>query len=286
MAPRQSVEGYSMNIAGYGHFATSVSAVSPARDSLRSVSAESQLATESPVVPVTKLPSASAGEAKFVRTQGAASGVANQSTPTAAQERLVLLQVAELSSRDREVRAHELAHAAVGGSHAGAPSYTFKRGPDGRSYAVGGEVAIDVGAIANDPAATVRKMQQVKRAALAPADPSGQDISIAARAQVLAAQQRDAVASAIAEGKTEAAERYQTEQDKLADKDPQSTNASDSTSLSKTTQQDFQLAPNLQVYRRVGALHEASNLLNVVTKFACARCLTRHRRKRMFQTPV
>jgi hypothetical protein len=48
-----------MNIAGYGHFATSVSAVSPARDSLRSVSAESQLGTESPVVPVTKLPSTS-----------------------------------------------------------------------------------------------------------------------------------------------------------------------------------------------------------------------------------
>jgi hypothetical protein len=113
----------------------------------------------------------------------------------------------------------------------------------------------------------------VQRAALAPADPSGQDISIASRAQALAGQacaelttqQRDAVASAIAERKNQAAERDQTEQDKLADKDPQSTNASDSTSLSKTTQQDFQLAPNLQLYRRVGALHEPSNLLNVVT---------------------
>jgi hypothetical protein len=268
-----------MNIAGYGHLATTASAAAPVRGPLRAVSAESQLGLQSPVAPAAKLPSTSTstststGEVVSAREQGTDSNAVDQSTPTAAQERLVQSQVAELSSRDREVRAHEQAHAAVGGSYAGAPSYTFKRGPDGRSYAVGGEVGIDVGAIANDPAATVRKMQQVQRAALAPADPSGQDISIAARAQVLAAQaraelsaqQRDAVASAIAEGKTEATERDQAEQDKLADKDPQSTNASDSTSLSKTTQQDFQLAPNLQVYRRVGALHEPSNLLNVVT---------------------
>ncbi|MEL7393699.1 MAG: putative metalloprotease CJM1_0395 family protein, partial [Pseudomonadota bacterium] len=39
-------------------------------------------------------------------------------------------QVDELKARDREVRAHEQAHAAVGGQYAGAPSYTFQTGPD------------------------------------------------------------------------------------------------------------------------------------------------------------
>ena len=264
-----------MNIAGYGHLATRLPAASPVRESLRAVSAESQLGLESPVAPTTKLPATATAEERFARAVGADSNPADQSTSATAtaKERLVQLEIAELSGRDREVRAHELAHAAVGGAYAGAPSYTFKRGPDGRSYAIGGEVGIDVGAIANDPAATVRKMEQVQRAALAPANPSGQDISIAARAQVLAAQarvelsaqQRDAVASDLAERKAQAAEREQAEQDKPVSKDKQAGSEQDSDASSKTTQQDFSLAPNLQVYRRVSALHEPSNLLNVVT---------------------
>lgn len=97
-----------------------------------------------------------------------------------------LRQIEKLSSRDREVRAHEQAHAAVGGRFAGAPSYSFKRGPDGRSYAVGGEVGIDTGAVKGDPLATLRKMEQVQRAALAPADPSAQDRRVAAQAATMA----------------------------------------------------------------------------------------------------
>ena len=57
-------------------------------------------------------------------------------------------QVRELSARDREVRAHEEAHANVGGRYAGSPTYSFQRGPDGKQYAVGGEVSIDVSPIA------------------------------------------------------------------------------------------------------------------------------------------
>jgi hypothetical protein len=91
-------------------------------------------------------------------------------------------EVAELKKRDAEVRQHEQAHASAGGQFAGSPSFSYERGPDGRSYAVGGEVPIDISPVANDPQATVRKMETVQRAALAPADPSRQDRAIAARA--------------------------------------------------------------------------------------------------------
>ncbi|WP_207479802.1 putative metalloprotease CJM1_0395 family protein [Arenibaculum pallidiluteum] len=89
--------------------------------------------------------------------------------------------VRELKARDQEVRAHEQAHASVGGQHAGSPSYSYQAGPDGRRYAVGGEVQIDTSPEA-DPEATIRKMEVVKRAALAPAEPSSADVKVAASA--------------------------------------------------------------------------------------------------------
>lgn len=90
--------------------------------------------------------------------------------------------VQELKARDREVRQHEQAHARVGGQYAGSPSYEYQRGPDGNNYAIGGEVMIDVGPIEGDPKATIEKMQTVRAAALAPAEPSGADRAIAADA--------------------------------------------------------------------------------------------------------
>lgn len=98
--------------------------------------------------------------------------------------------VRELESRDREVRTHEQTHKSVGGQYAGAINYEFQRGPDGQNYAVGGHVNIDVSPIPDDPAATVAKMQQVMRAALAPAEPSGADRSVAAKASGRAAEAR------------------------------------------------------------------------------------------------
>jgi hypothetical protein len=90
--------------------------------------------------------------------------------------------VEKLKARDREVRTHEQTHAAVGGQYAGAPSYTYQTGPDGRRYAVGGEVSIDASP-EKDPAATIEKMEIVKRAALAPAEPSAQDVKVAQTAE-------------------------------------------------------------------------------------------------------
>lgn len=91
-------------------------------------------------------------------------------------------QIQDLAARDREVRAHEQAHAAVAGQYGGSPTYSFVRGPDGVSYAVSGEVEIDTSPIPGDPEATLRKAQQLRRAANAPAEPSAQDGRVAAQA--------------------------------------------------------------------------------------------------------
>ena len=109
-------------------------------------------------------------------------------------------EVAGLKRRDAETRRHEQAHATAGGPYAGAPSYTYERGPDGRSYAVAGSTPIDVSPISGDPSATVRKMETVKRAALAPAEPSAQDRKVAAQAET---EMRAARAEATAQSTSE-----------------------------------------------------------------------------------
>ena len=89
----------------------------------------------------------------------------------------------ELETIDTEVRQHEMAHIAAGGQYiTSGANFTYKRGPDGRNYAVGGEVSIDTSPVPGDPEATLRKMRQVKGAALAPANPSSQDIKVASKA--------------------------------------------------------------------------------------------------------
>ncbi len=87
------------------------------------------------------------------------------------------------------MRAHEAAHIAAGGAfvHGGA-TYTYERGPDGKEYAIGGEVSIDVSPVANNPRATIQKMETVHAAALAPSDPSAADLGVAAEAIQIEAQ--------------------------------------------------------------------------------------------------
>jgi len=91
--------------------------------------------------------------------------------------------IEELKSRDQEVRDHEMAHVAAGGPYIkrGA-NYEYQKGPDGILYAVGGDVLIDTSPVAGNPEATIRKMDVVRSAALAPANPSGSDRAIASRA--------------------------------------------------------------------------------------------------------
>ena len=90
--------------------------------------------------------------------------------------------VRKLLRRDGQVRAHEAAHKGAAGSHGGAVSLTYETGPDGRRYAIAGEVPVSLSPVKGDPQATVRKMQQIRQAALAPADPSGADRAVAAQA--------------------------------------------------------------------------------------------------------
>ena len=100
-------------------------------------------------------------------------------------------QVDKLKLRDAEVRTHEAAHMAAAGRYVqGGPSYTYQTGPDGKQYAIGGSVSIDVSPVAGDPQATLQKAQQVRAAALAPAEPSGQDQKVAAAASQMEADAR------------------------------------------------------------------------------------------------
>jgi hypothetical protein len=101
--------------------------------------------------------------------------------------------VREMQARDTEVRSHENAHAGAGGALAGAPRFTMEKGPDGRMYAVGGEVPIRVSA-GSTPEETLRSAQQVRAAALAPAEPSSADRSVAASAAALERSARQELA--------------------------------------------------------------------------------------------
>lgn len=99
-------------------------------------------------------------------------------------------QVNELTSRDREVKAHEAAHKAAGGGLTGPARFSYTTGPDGKRYAVGGEVSIDTSKVPGDPQATLIKANRIRAAALAPAEPSGQDHKVAAQASQMAAEAR------------------------------------------------------------------------------------------------
>lgn len=151
------------------------------------------------------------------------------------------LQIKELKARDTEVRVHEQAHAAVGGQHAGSPSYEYQRGPDGTNYAVGGEVQIDVGAISGDPQATIEKMQTVRSAALAPAQPSGADRAIAADAT-----------QKIATAQAELASPKSNEDEKTTSKAAASLSSNDSSE--EKTAKSAEQARDTQVEARAGRI--------------------------------
>lgn len=264
-----------MQIGGAGFYSAPAASLLPARSSAPPVSpslspaaasdsknaSQVSLATSQPLAgePV----SASAPETadKPVEPSSRSAEPAAKGEPSPQQQRLEQLEIAKLSRRDEEVRAHEQAHAAVGGRYAGPPSYSFERGPDGKRYAVGGEVSIESGSVADDPEATLRKMEIVLRAALAPADPSAQDLRVAAQAQALMTEaraelselQRNEAAAAReareAQAQAEAErEKERAEQDKSAEPE----------------RQDLPPPPSLELYRRLGELQEPVQVIDLV----------------------
>jgi len=94
-------------------------------------------------------------------------------------------KISKLQSIDQKVRAHEAAHIAAGGSviKSGA-NFTYEKGPDNKLYAVAGEVAIDTSE-EDTPKRTIPKMELVRTAALAPADPSSTDYQVASTATMI-----------------------------------------------------------------------------------------------------
>ena len=121
--------------------------------------------------------------------------------------------ISDLKKRDQEVRSHEAAHAAVGGAFTGAPNLTYEKGPDGKRYAVSGEVSVDLSTIKGDPSATIAKMQKVHAAALAPVNPSVQDTRVASTATQLILQAQSELLADIGREQDEAQAKSVVQED-------------------------------------------------------------------------
>lgn len=138
--------------------------------------------------PLSARPASAAGMAE------AGSG-AGRGAPGEGLSEAELKIVSELKARDRVVRAHEMAHMAAGaGIVTRGASFTYQTGPDGQRYAVGGEVGINTSP-GRTPEETLAKADRIRAAALAPADPSGQDLRVAAEATQMAAEARQELAA-------------------------------------------------------------------------------------------
>lgn len=94
------------------------------------------------------------------------------------------VDIQKLSQQDTEIRQYERAHLAVAGMVTrGGPHNEYRLGSDGRLYAVGGGVSLDINTGAGNYQRTLTKMEQVRRAALAPANLSIEDERVAALAR-------------------------------------------------------------------------------------------------------
>ena len=131
-----------------------------------------------------------AGEASSTEapTEARGANAPDAQANEAEQARALQREIERLSARDKEVRAHEQAHMAAGaGLVTRGANYTYVIGPDGRRYATGGEVGIDTSP-GQTPQETIAKAQRIRAAAMAPAQPSGQDMQVAAQAMQMQMQ--------------------------------------------------------------------------------------------------
>lgn len=142
------------------------------RDQLKATLPRSEAGTAT-AKPATE---ASAPAAEPAATPTTAVAKAGKQVLTAEQQQ----QVRELQRIDQNVRAHEQAHLSAGqGVVTSGASFTYTYGPDGKQYAVAGEVGIDTSA-EGEPQANIDKGLRIQAAALAPRDPSPQDYQVAA----------------------------------------------------------------------------------------------------------
>lgn len=243
---------------------------SPASSMSPDVTADITRAAQPPVTaaqPQADAQSASAREEADQPADGKANAEQSDDSgkaTTPQQQRLEQLEITQLSTRDKEVRAHEQAHAAVGGRYAGAPSYTYERGPDGKRYAIAGEVSIDTGPVPNDPEATLRKMEVVIRAALAPAEPSAQDRQIAAQAAVQMAEARAQLAQ-LQRDEAQAALEARAAQRKENAAEDEEEQAASTDDARANPQQKLSVTPNLDLYAQLSGLQEPASVIDLMT---------------------
>lgn len=148
-------------------------------------------AAASGLTPCCGQPSCTCGKSSGQADKASAAGALKSEQQLSEEEQR---QVQRLKTTDQKVRLHEQAHLAqAAGLSVGGASFQYVRGPDGRQYAVAGEVQIDVSPEAT-PEETIDKAQRIRAAALAPADPSPADRAVAAAAAQMEAQARAEIA--------------------------------------------------------------------------------------------
>lgn len=152
-------------------------------------------------------------------------------------------KVKEMKERNEEVRVHENAHKSAGGQYAAAPTYTYETGPDGKRYITDGEVSIDIGE-EKDPQATIEKMQVVKRAAMAPAEPSGQDRKVYQEANQKEAAARQELAE---DKKEEAKEKQEKVKESLNGQSDKSADANNKSQGTKSNEQIIENSDEIKV---------------------------------------
>jgi hypothetical protein len=119
--------------------------------------------------------------------------------------------VAELQERDREVRNEENRHKAAAGKFAGEPQYVYRRGPDGKLYAVEGKVQINVNVTgtADDRRSALRRVQA---AAVSVQSPSSGDLNAVATAATALAAQQDSAGGSNEQRRAQADAAYRVRQ--------------------------------------------------------------------------
>ena len=95
----------------------------------------------------------------------------NINDPNSDEQRIV----DKLQIRDREVKAHEMAHGTDPNLiKIGSTQFDYTIGPDGKAYATGGKVTLSTGNPSSPEDAAI-KAQALKKASMAPGTPSPQD---------------------------------------------------------------------------------------------------------------
>lgn len=121
-------------------------------------------------------------------------------------------EIEQLKQIEEEVIIHENAHKAAGAGVTGAVTYSHTTGPDDQRYINGGEVSIQMPSGGGEPDETIALLEKVRQAALAPSQPSPQDLRVAASASAQINQVR-------AEKNGESIEESQEQQAPYADAD-------------------------------------------------------------------